>query len=892
MNKSLALYIFLLSQIHTLHATEPPQITYADWVQTAFVNSNSDSAMLADPDHDGANNLTEFGFGTDPLNPNSRPAVGVSRQLSNPSQLRLDYAISADAINLLVLPQVTEDLSSGKWRFDSFAMFTETNSDPAKLSITAIDVPSGTPQQRFARIYIALDTDADGLPDDWEIAHGMNAYDGTDHFIDTDGDGDSAWHEFFQGTDPLNAQSNSAQLRIPRAPLTPLVIGTENFRVVWTDVSDNETAFRVYDGGTQIGSVGENETLFDLPPGITSPAAISVSSANPFGESPHITVEDRTDDGSSPAIDDDEGTTALNIPSEIEICQKLGYPSIRIARIDPQTIQLGWDSGPIQFDESAINSLHIRIMRQAQMGEWEWVLTVGNLSPSHNTGMANIPTPAGTTWRFSAVTVFASSSFTVGSDAAEIKVDDYVASLLGTMIYRDDYNPNMAPGGGGATIGNDNKFDWHTFSAKSFDGKSPSFLQTNPILTTPHTLHFIKEQVAPGGKRWFTDTEDDTWISYGGFVVRGREFIVSADQQARNPQPVYYPPGSIFRLDTNPLRQNTPELGIGDYNSNPLIFKLKDTTIHNPTVKVSGTMDLGFDDVTYFASQSISKWPSVNSERRLTFTPTAPTSTPFVYSKDGPIIITQDGENDVVVAPDSQNTTNIESGTVKLPLGDVEGRKAKIQLLPRKTVTVSMHKVSYLDLNTGITHEGPDPIDAAALSLYLNKVYYDQAAVELTVVHGVPIILLSSEFEAPLGTPLLFENGIPIFNGFHPTLKPKLWSYVDLSPPTQQKPDLALFFVPKLKKALGLAFAIPSRAAFIGPGGATPHTIAHEMGHCFGLYHAPNMQNPSGLPILADQKKLRLMSYEQGTILRYNEATVVNDWDAAEVDPPQFPEPQ
>jgi uncharacterized repeat protein (TIGR01451 family) len=47
------------------------------------------------------------------------------------------------------------------------------------------------------------DSDHDGLPDDWELAHGLNPNDPSDAMLDSDGDGTSNLQEFLVGTDPF-----------------------------------------------------------------------------------------------------------------------------------------------------------------------------------------------------------------------------------------------------------------------------------------------------------------------------------------------------------------------------------------------------------------------------------------------------------------------------------------------------------------------------------------------------------------------------------------------------------------------------------------------------------------------------------------------------------------
>ena len=54
---------------------------------------------------------------------------------------------------------------------------------------------------------VCVDWDADGMPDDWEIAHGLNPA-VNDAELDFDGDGVPNWLEYARGTDPFNWDSD------------------------------------------------------------------------------------------------------------------------------------------------------------------------------------------------------------------------------------------------------------------------------------------------------------------------------------------------------------------------------------------------------------------------------------------------------------------------------------------------------------------------------------------------------------------------------------------------------------------------------------------------------------------------------------------------------------
>src|SRR5262249_22777552 len=50
-----------------------------------------------------------------------------------------------------------------------------------------------------------VDSDGDGLPDTYEVAHGYNPNDPADAVLDKDGDGLNTLQEYLAGTDPANA---------------------------------------------------------------------------------------------------------------------------------------------------------------------------------------------------------------------------------------------------------------------------------------------------------------------------------------------------------------------------------------------------------------------------------------------------------------------------------------------------------------------------------------------------------------------------------------------------------------------------------------------------------------------------------------------------------------
>jgi hypothetical protein len=106
-----------------------------------------------------------------------------------------------------------------------------------------------------------LDSDGDGIPDDWELAHGFAPNDAQDATLDADGDGMTNLQEYLAGTDPRDAASrffltaaassdNGISLSFNTAPGMGYVIEYT------TDLgADSWTAFLVVDPRTQPGEV-------------------------------------------------------------------------------------------------------------------------------------------------------------------------------------------------------------------------------------------------------------------------------------------------------------------------------------------------------------------------------------------------------------------------------------------------------------------------------------------------------------------------------------------------------------------------------------------------------------------------------------------------------------
>jgi len=113
-----------------------------------------------------------------------------------------------------ILSNYTSDQLMG---FLSLFNVQPTNAGTYRIVVTKRRQPCPGLSLDPVTLTVLADSDHDGLPDDWESAHGLNPNDPADAQLDFDLDGQSNWQEYIAGTDPQDPQSFLKVQQIVRA---------------------------------------------------------------------------------------------------------------------------------------------------------------------------------------------------------------------------------------------------------------------------------------------------------------------------------------------------------------------------------------------------------------------------------------------------------------------------------------------------------------------------------------------------------------------------------------------------------------------------------------------------------------------------------------------------
>lgn len=140
----------------------------------------------------------------------SADTAHVNFKLSGSGELIALFTPLGGEVDLVEFGLQTEGVSQGRYP------------DGAEL---ISDFVYPTPGNRNALESSEMDSDGDGMDDEWEVLYGFNPLDPTDAALDSDGDGISNLDEYWAGTDPLNPDDF---LKILKVELVPAAEEEEN----------------------------------------------------------------------------------------------------------------------------------------------------------------------------------------------------------------------------------------------------------------------------------------------------------------------------------------------------------------------------------------------------------------------------------------------------------------------------------------------------------------------------------------------------------------------------------------------------------------------------------------------------------------------------------------
>jgi hypothetical protein len=149
---------FDLMRSSTQGSANAPSIPqYAAWIATEFPSGTqaADTALSADPDHDGLSNLVEFAFKLPPLIPNGSPLTVQTS--ANGSPLEIRFAVRNDIPGLTARLDASADLSAWDSTESSIERVSEILQPNATTAVTARFKTTPVPPVRsYLRIVIGL----------------------------------------------------------------------------------------------------------------------------------------------------------------------------------------------------------------------------------------------------------------------------------------------------------------------------------------------------------------------------------------------------------------------------------------------------------------------------------------------------------------------------------------------------------------------------------------------------------------------------------------------------------------------------------------------------------------------------------------------------------------
>ena len=364
-------------------AGNPTTQTFKITVQRDTDHDGNPDITDLDDDGDGVADTDEQAAGSNPKDPNSRPAVIITPvpqpTISNPTQTVVDKKpitsvvinpgnpASAVTVDTNKLPNgVTYDPTTKTISGTPNVTDWGTTEESRKFEIPVVVTnPDGSKVTKIVEITVQRDTDGDGNPDVTDP--------------DDDNDGYTDVEENAKGSDPKNSNSrpaaiitpvepvsisNQTQTVVDKTPISPILIGTGNIDSTVTvdttklpnGVTYDPNAFTISGTPTITDwGTGEETRKFEIPVVVTNPDGSKVTKIV------EITVQRDTDgDGTPDVTDTDDDGDGISDTDEQNAGSDPKNPNSRPAAIITPVAQ-PIISNPTQtvIDESPITNIVI-----------------------------------------------------------------------------------------------------------------------------------------------------------------------------------------------------------------------------------------------------------------------------------------------------------------------------------------------------------------------------------------------------------------------------------------------------------------------------------------------------------------------------------------------------
>jgi len=159
-------------------------------------------------------------------------------------------------------------ISNERMSFYSFAAPLVSATQTWRLVVKNLGNPSPGVAAPTATIIALADSDNDGIPDDWELAHGLSPTNVLDGAIDSDGDGMKNREEYIAGTNPHDLTSclKVEQFHVSSpAQITFQAISNRTYSVQYTADLNSPAWLKLTDVVAR--ATNRMETVIDANPG-------------------------------------------------------------------------------------------------------------------------------------------------------------------------------------------------------------------------------------------------------------------------------------------------------------------------------------------------------------------------------------------------------------------------------------------------------------------------------------------------------------------------------------------------------------------------------------------------------------------------------------------------